>query len=147
MFRSKHAVTDELYEEPRYLPHRRRKDIGTGFVGERDPVQFFSIWGDSIMFYPTPRTTDQVTLYFIARPDTLTADSSTLVIPEPMEAIIPFYVASQCWWKVKNYTHATTVMEMFLNTLNTMAARYENALKSEFTVQQEKTAPVTLGEP
>lgn len=147
IFKKNVAVTSPQWEEPRYLPHRQKKDIGLGYNPQRGPVQICSIWGDSIMFWPTPRTTDKVTLYFVSRPDTLNADSSTLRVPEPMETIIPFYVASHCWYKTKNYTLAMAAMDFFMKSLETMTIRYETAMKSEFPMAQDKTSPVTVDGP
>lgn len=69
--------------------------VGTQFAGA-PPVRFYAVDGhDLLMVYPTPDAADTITIYYTARPDTLTQDSDEPSdVPVEWQTTIEMYA---CW--------------------------------------------------
>lgn len=106
------AVASTQWEEPRALVHKRKKEIGM-WSGTDDPrTEVYSIWGDSLMLWPTPRATDVVTLEYLAQSDPLTTDGADCALDSPLEAIVEIYATAKAWAKSSD-ARATKTMDQF----------------------------------
>jgi len=129
------ASTSSLWKEPRALRRKQIQDVGLWDNSVPDRTEIYSIWGDSIMFWPNGGAA-KAHLRYYARSDTTNFATTTTTLNRPYEALISSYALAKCWEKFSD-ARAAASMQFFLSTLQTLATHERNSMKSQFPVSSD----------
>ena len=140
------AASSAQWQEPRPLKHKRKKDMGTTHAERSDPVEEYSIWGDSVAFWPAPSAKDLITLEYAAISDAISDDGDESPLDTPLEVLLQFYVQSAMWNK-NNDPRAQPSLVLFSDMLRAIGGNMDQARKTEVSSPMKGVEPTNIANP
>ena len=140
------AASSGQWQEVRPLKHKRKKDMGTTQAERGDPVQEYSIWGDSVAFWPVPSAKDLITVEYSAISSPISADGTESPLDPPLEVLMQFYARSIMWDRF-NDGRAQPSLEFFMSMLGAIKANRDQAQKTKVESPMKGVEPTNIANP
>lgn len=107
------VITDGTYVSSRTITIVDPEVLGIGpLIDGGVPIQA-CFWADSLMFWPTPRTTSSVKFFYYQESALMDSSADTCSLSNGEAALIPLWVAGQAWLKKSEDGRAQYLIGLF----------------------------------